>query len=439
MTDLPRRGIARSARLAQVPLGVAGRTARGWGQRLGGRSAEEVTAEQRRRTAEQLFTVLGNLKGGAMKVGQQLSVLEAAFPEDLAEPFRDALTRLQDAAPPMPAETVHEILATELGPRWGTTKFASFDDTPAAAASIGQVHKATWRDGRSVAVKVQYPGAGEALRSDLRQIARLARVTAGWVPGLDVKPITDELTATMTQELDYDQEAANQRLVARAFRDDPEFVVPEVLAHAEHVLVSEWVDGVPVSRIIREGSPAVRAAVAQKYFDFLLVGPERSGVLHADPHPGNFRITPEGQLAIIDFGAVHPLPGGVPPIIGELVRAALDGDAETVHAGLTAEGFVRRNVTVDPDELLRYVTTFLEPLRHDRFTFSRDWMRDVAAVVQDPKGEAFRTGLKLNLPPQYLMIQRVWLGAVGVLCQLESEIEVREPMERWIPGLAPTD
>ena len=155
--------------------------------------------------------------------------------------------------------------------------------------------------------------------------------------------------------------------------------------------------------------------------------------------PGNFRITPEGQLAIIDFGAVHPLPGGVPPIIGELVRAALDGDAETVHAGLTAEGFVRRNVTVDPDELLRYVTTFLEPLRHDRFTFSRDWMRDVAAVVQDPKGEAFRTGLKLNLPPQYLMIQRVWLGAVGVLCQLESEIEVREPMERWIPGLAPTD
>lgn len=232
MTDLPRRGIARSARLAQVPLGVAGRTARGWGQRLGGRSAEEVTAEQRRRTAEQLFTVLGNLKGGAMKVGQQLSVLEAAFPEDLAEPFRDALTRLQDAAPPMAAETVHEILAAELGPRWRTTKFASFDDTPAAAASIGQVHKATWRDGRSVAVKVQYPGAGEALRSDLRQIARLARVTAGWVPGLDVKPITDELTATMTQELDYDQEAANQRLVARAFRDDPEFVVPEVLAHA---------------------------------------------------------------------------------------------------------------------------------------------------------------------------------------------------------------
>ena len=136
MTDLPRRGIARSARLAQVPLGVAGRTARGWGQRLGGRSAEEVTAEQRRRTAEQLFTVLGNLKGGAMKVGQQLSVLEAAFPEDLAEPFRDALTRLQDAAPPMPAETVHEILAAELGPRWGTTKFASFDDTPLSLIHI---------------------------------------------------------------------------------------------------------------------------------------------------------------------------------------------------------------------------------------------------------------------------------------------------------------
>ena len=157
MTDIPRSSIARTAKLVGLPLGHAGRAALGVGKRVGGRPAEMVAAELQARTAEQLFAVLGQLKGGAMKFGQALSVMEAAMPEDLAGPYRATLTKLQESGPPMGADRVHQILARELGPRWASTKLVEFDDVPAAAASIGQVHKGVWRDGREVAVRSSTP------------------------------------------------------------------------------------------------------------------------------------------------------------------------------------------------------------------------------------------------------------------------------------------
>src|SRR6478736_3187301 len=187
MTDLPRRAVGRSVRLASLPVGFAGRSALAFGKRVGGRPAEAVAAELQARTAEQLFAVLGQLKGGAMKFGQALSVMEAAMPEELAGPYRATLTKLQESGPPMGADRVHEILARELGPRWASTKLVDFDDVPAASASIGQVHKAVWRDGREVAVKIQYPGAAEALKADLSQISRLAPLVGMVLPGMEIK------------------------------------------------------------------------------------------------------------------------------------------------------------------------------------------------------------------------------------------------------------
>src|SRR4051795_5945760 len=185
VSDIPKWAISRSAKLASLPLGVAGRATIGLGKRIGGRPAEIVASELQQRTAEQLFRVLGELKGGAMKFGQALSVFEAALPEDLAAPYRAALTKLQEAAPPTAPVPAHPVLASGLGADWQSL-FQSFDEKPAAAASIGQVHRAVWADGREVAVKLQYPGAGPALLSDLNQLARLARLFAILNPGLDV-------------------------------------------------------------------------------------------------------------------------------------------------------------------------------------------------------------------------------------------------------------
>jgi predicted unusual protein kinase regulating ubiquinone biosynthesis (AarF/ABC1/UbiB family) len=416
-------------------MGVAGRTALGVGKRIGGRPAEIVAHEVQQRTAEQLFKVLGELKGGAMKFGQALSVFEAALPEDIAAPYRAALTKLQDAAPPMPSTAVNKVLTSAFGAEW-RENFQDWSDQPAAAASIGQVHKAVWKDGRTVAVKIQYPGAGPALLSDLNQLARFARLFSVLNPGLDVKPLIRELKARVAEELDYEQEAESQAAFAAAYDGDPDIVIPKVVAQSGNVVVTEWVDGKPLSVIINEGTPEERNRAGLLFARFLLSGPERAGLLHADPHPGNFRITPDDKLAVLDYGAVNRLPDGLPPSIGPLGRLALSGDGQAVLDGLRAEGFVPDGVDVDPQELLDYVVPLLDPIRETTFHFTRKWLRREGARVADPRSSAAQFGRQLNLPPSYLLMHRVGAGSIGVLCQLDANIPYGEEVRRWMPGLA---
>ncbi|WP_049576992.1 ABC1 kinase family protein [Streptomyces sp. SBT349] len=442
MSDLPRKAVTRTAKLAALPLSFAGRATWSLGKRIGGASAELVGSELQQRTAEQLFSVLGELKGGAMKFGQALSVFESALPEAVAGPYRAALTKLQDAAPPLPTASVRAALAERLGEDWRDL-FAEFDEKPAAAASIGQVHRAVWHDGREVAVKIQYPGAGEALLSDLTQLGRFARLLGPLIPGMDIKPLIEELRARVAEELDYALEAEAQRAYAEEFADDAGVLVPDVVCQRDQVLITEWLDGIPLSRVISAGEQEERDRAGQLLARFLFSGTARTGLLHADAHPGNFRLVPtegrpvsEWRLGVMDFGAVNRLPDGLPPVIGRALRMTLDGDAEEVYAQLSAEGFVRSDIELDPAAVLDYLLPIIEPARAEEFAFSREWLREQAGRIADPRSAAHQLGRQLNLPPSYLLIHRVTLSTIGVLCQLGARVRMRDELMDGLPGFA---
>jgi predicted unusual protein kinase regulating ubiquinone biosynthesis (AarF/ABC1/UbiB family) len=441
VNDVPRSPVTRAAKLAGLPIGLAGRTALGVGKRIGGRPAEIVAEEIQRRTADQIFRVLGELKGGAMKLGQALSIFEAALPPEIAGPYRATLTRLQESAPPLPARTVHQVLTRELGPDWRSS-FESFSDVPAAAASIGQVHQAVWQDGRRVAVKIQYPGAGRALISDFNQLSRAGRLFGLLMPGLEVKPLLDELRDRVAEELDYGLEAASQQAFALAYAGDPDIYVPDVVMATDQVLVTEWMDGTPLSRVISDGSQEDRDRAGIVLTRFLFSGPGRAGLLHADPHPGNFRLLDDGRLGVLDFGAVDHLPDGLPPFFGHLLRIMHSSDSgaadiAAVERELRENGFLRPGVRVDLDALQAFLAPLAEPSRVDSFKFNREWLRGEAARVTDMR--ASNIARQLNLPPSYVLIHRMSTAGIGVLCQLECEGNFRAEVLPWMPGYFDAD
>ena len=437
MNDLPRHAVTRAARLARLPAGLAARTALGSGKRrLGGRQAELVAQEIQRRTAEQVFGVLGELKGGAMKLGQALSVFEAALPPEIAGPYRDTLARLQESAPSLPARTIHKVLAGDLGEDWRAS-LPEFDDQPAAAASIGQVHRGVWHDGRPVAVKIQYPGVGRALISDFNQLSRVARLFSGLMPGLDAKALLAELRDRVTEELDYRLEAAAQEAFAVAYAGDPDVCVPHVVAATGHVLVSEWVGGTPLAQVIAGGTAAERNRAGFMMVRFLFSGPSRVSLLHADPHPGNFRLLADGRLGVLDFGAVDRLPDGFPPIFGRVLRLMHDdGDPAQLEDEFRSNGFVRNGVSIDLAALRAFLAPLAEPSRAESFKFSRQWLR--TETMQASASRTSSVVRRLNLPPSYVLIHRVLAAGLGVLCQLECEVPFRAEVLRWMPGYADT-
>lgn len=431
---MPTSSLSRGARMLSVPLGMAGRSALGLGRRALGADADEVNSALRQRAAEQLFAVLGELKGGAMKFGQALSLFEAMLPEDLAAPFRKQLSRLQDAAPPMPAARVQGVLRHELGPGWKDL-FSSIDLRPAAAASIGQVHRGIWRaTGTPVAIKVQYPGADAALASDLKQIERLASAVSPLAGGVDVVALTREIGARIGEEVDYLLEADNQRQAAAAFAGDPEFVVPPVVAGTRRVLISRWIDGVRL-REVASWDEQRRNEVGLRYVRWLFSGPARAGILHADPHPGNYLITADGKLGVVDFGLVARLPEGLPPAMGRLIRLACDDRAHDVASGLTEERFL--NSPIDAHDLLEYLEPFVEPARVAEFHFSRDWMRGQFERVKASAGRD-SVAMRLNIPPVYALIYRVWMGGIAVLAQLDVRAPFAQVLTDLLPGFAVT-
>lgn len=435
--ELPQGTSKRSAKMASIPLSLAGRGAIGFGRQLIGQSPDFAFADLQEKTAEQIFKVLGELKGGAMKFGQALSVFEAALPEDIAKPYRETLVKLQEAAPPLPARVVHKVLAKELGEHW-RDNFAEFNDTPAASASIGQVHKGIWKDGRAVAVKIQYPGAKEALISDLNQIQRFAKIFQLLLPGVEMKPLLEELKARIIEEVDYRYEASAQSACFEAYKGDSDIAIPEVIMATDRVLVSQWLEGTPLSKVIADGTQQERNNAGIRLARFHFTAPMRAGLLHADPHPGNFRILKDGRLGVLDFGACNRLPNGFPEPFKRLLKNALEGDAIALYNGFKEDGFILADVEVSPELVLDYLLPLVEPLRTDYFAYSRDWLRTQSVRVGDPRNPTAKIGFQLNLPPEYVLIHRVTLGTTGIFCQLRAEGNFRDEALSWFPEITPS-
>ena len=438
MSEIKRGRAARNAKLASLPVGMAGRAALGFGKRLTGKSKDEVNAELLDKAAQQLFTVLGELKGGAMKVGQALSVMEAAIPEQYGKPYREALTKLQREAPPLPAAKVHRVLDQQLGTKW-RDRFRSFNDKAVASASIGQVHKAVWSDGREVAVKIQYPGADEALRADLKTMQRMVSVLKQLSPGADVQGVVDELIERTEMELDYRLEADNQRAFAKAYEGDPHFVVPHVVASAPKVVIQEWIEGIPLSQIIREGDQATRDLMATRLFEFCDDAPTRLEMVHGDAHPGNFMLLPGDKMGVIDFGAVAPMPGGWPIELGQILRYAVDKNYDKLLPTMEKVGFIQKGQKVSTRDIDDMLKQYVEPLEVPVFHYTRKWLQKMTALDLEKAPGQIKTARQMDIPPKLIIPMRVLASIVAISCQLDAHVDTRRIAMDKVPGFANPD
>jgi predicted unusual protein kinase regulating ubiquinone biosynthesis (AarF/ABC1/UbiB family) len=428
-----------------------------------------LATRSRPATAEQLFATLGELKGGAAKLGQAMSVFEAAMPEEIAAPYRSALRRLTDTVPAMSADVARRVVEADLaaayGPGW-QERLVAFDDLPAAAASIGQVHRGRWMDDTGqivdVAVKVQYPGVDKALRSDLRQARLLARVMAR-LTKLNVSGLADELAMRIVEELDYVREGRVQTEVAAAFtRRIPEALalaraagvheppgrtsvtVPAVYAATPRVLITGWLEGASLSTLLdgrtdllpagwRELDSRDAADLAARLLGHAIYAPAAcTGWMHADLHPGNFLLLPGGRLGMLDFGAVAATPGGIPAPFGQLAAAVLAGDGSTAMRLVRQVGALPPDAEVDP----RLIIELLDPLAATgaatSFTYSRAWLRGLMAHLTEPR---FAPALRnLTPPPEYALIWRATLSAAGLFAQLGATVPTRGFHLAYSPG-----
>ena len=295
-----------------------------------------------------------------------------------------------------------------------------------ASASIGQVHKAVWADGREVAVKIQYPGADEALRADLKTMQRMVSVLKQLSPGADVQGVVDELIERTEMELDYRLEADNQRAFAKAYEGDPDFVVPRVVASAPKVVIQEWIEGIPLSQIIREGTQEQRDLMATRLFVLLQRRADAvSEMVHGDAHPGNFMLMPDNKMGVIDFGAVAPMPGGWPVELGQMLRYAVDKNYDKLLPTMEKVGFIQKGQQVSTREIDDMLKQYVEPLQVPVFHYTRKWLQRMTTLDLDKAAGQIRAARQMDIPPKLAIPMRVIASIVAISCQLDAHVPVR--------------
>jgi predicted unusual protein kinase regulating ubiquinone biosynthesis (AarF/ABC1/UbiB family) len=435
---IPTSRVRRTATLGRLAAGQAVRQA---GTRAANvaRSREDAQAALERRhleAAEQIVTALGTMKGAAMKLGQVLSFLDVGLvPEEHREEFQAKLAALRDAAPKVSFKDMRKVIEQELEDDLSEI-FASFDEEPIAAASIGQVYRARLHDGRDVAVKVQYPGVAAAVRSDMQNLGLIMRVVKRMTPGLDVKAVTDEIRLRIDEELDYELEAQNQRSLARIFRGHPFIHVPDVVTRLsrERVIVSDFVEGVGFEQL-KHYPQADRDRLGEIVFRFFFGCLCRHHQFSGDPHPGNFMLLADGRVAFLDFGLFKRMAAADVESELAVARAVTERDAETVHALLVRNGFLPNPERVSPEEILAYMDDTVGWYTADaELELTPEIATRVAIESSDPRSRHFRALRHQDIRPEHLFTVRMLLLTLAVLGQLRARANWHHIAREWMYG-----
>src|SRR3954465_8548051 len=434
---IPTSRISRTARVTGLAAGQAARQLGTATANLGRTEDGRQRALERRHieAAEQIVARLGTMKGAAMKLGQVMSFLDVGLvPEEYRDEFQRKLGELRDAAPNVRFTDMRKVVESELGDKLSGA-FAEFDETPIAAASIGQVYRARLHDGREVAVKVQYPGVAQAVRADLQNVGLLRRGAKRMAPGLDPKAMAREIRERMTEELDYEHEAQAQRAFARAWRGHPFVVIPDVVTSLsrEHVLVSEWVDGLGFEDVKKLDQPA-RDRFGEIVFRFFFGSLYRMGHFSGDPHPGNYLLMPDDRVAFMDFGMTKRIPLEQIEREQAVIRAELEGDADELYARLVEMGFYSADdPEVDPARLLAHVQALQAFYAEDRdFTITREYVAQIMMDASDPRSEYWDLMKRGTLPPDALLARRMEGLTLGVLGQLSATANWHRIVNEWL-------
>ncbi len=433
---IPTGRVRRTARIGRVAASAAVKQTSTKVANVG-RSEEASTKALEKRhieTAEQIVTALGTMKGAAMKLGQVMSFLDVGLvPEEYREEFQRKLGELRDAAPNVRFDDMKKVIEQELEEPVSEV-FADFDTEPIAAASIGQVYRATLHDGRDVAVKVQYPGVAGAVRADMQNLGLILRLMKRVAPGIDVGAIADEVRKRINEELDYELEAQNQRALSRIYRGHPFIVVPGVVTRLsrERVLVTEFVEGTGFDE--HKGLPeADRDRIGEVIFRFYMGCLYRHRQFSGDPHPGNYKLLADGRLAFLDFGLFKRM--DAPEVELELAcqRAVVEDDRGQLHRLLAEAGFLPHPERVDQDILMEYVRDSIWWYTTDEEVhLSPEIATEVMIEASDPRSSHFRQMRHQDMRPEHLFGRRMEMLTLAVLGQLRATANWHRIAREWM-------
>ncbi|MGI8558187.1 MAG: ABC1 kinase family protein [Solirubrobacteraceae bacterium] len=436
--DVTQSRLRRAAKMTGAAAGVAARetTARAMNATGSSDARRAAAGRQQLKSAQSLVKLFSGMRGAAMKVGQTLSAVDLGMvPEEIRPQFQEILATLQQDAEAVSFKAITKVVEDDLGERLSSA-FADFGREPIAAASIGQVHRATLHDGRDVAVKVQYPGIAEAIHSDLQNLRLGLKLLSAIAPGIDTGAIAGEIRERISEELDYELEAANHREMARTYRGHPFILVPEVVTSLsrERVLVTEFVEARRFAEALGKPQPE-RDRIGEILVRFYLSGPMRHRLLNGDPHPGNSLFMDDGRVAFLDFGFFkHLSDADLSQLLG-CTRATYAGDAQALLEIVAGLGALPPDPALAEPFLENYDAIFGwlmvdEPLRADP-TKTADMLR---RYTEMRKADGFEG---LTLPAEHFVLMRSVFLLIGLLGQLGSTNTWLDIAREWLFDDAP--